>query len=57
MRWEINELLTIIHLHKQSRKLWAEKESFKKDYMEVMEGRSIEELSGISSTKRGGFND
>lgn len=40
----INELLTIIHLHKQSRKLWAEKEKY------------LHMVSGISSTKRGGSN-
>jgi len=32
---EINQVLTIIHLHKQSRKLWAEKEEWKLKYLGV----------------------
>lgn len=34
-RRRINEILTIIHLHKQSRKLWAEKEYWKLKYIGV----------------------
>lgn len=32
---DINEILTIIHLHKQSRKLWTEKEEWKLKYLGV----------------------
>jgi hypothetical protein len=32
---EINKLLTIIHIHKQSRKLWSEKEYWKAKYIGV----------------------
>ncbi len=40
-RRRINVILTIIHLHKQSRKLWAEKRKYK------------EMVSGVSRTTRG----
>jgi hypothetical protein len=36
---EINKTLTIIHLHKQNRKLWFEKEHFKGIYDQIQTAR------------------
>lgn len=36
---EINKILTIIHLHKQNRKLWYEKERYKGIYDQIQTAR------------------